>query len=338
MNLRSSTFLVGAGAALLLASAADAQTILRFETYAGTQHPMNAEAIATWAEMVEEATEGRIQVQVSYPPVDPRDLLDRVRNRITDAAWMTHGYTTGRFVLTDMVELPGNGGSAEEASAAYWRVYMDEFGDRDEHVGVTPLALFVHGPGMLHTRGAVESFADLQGLKVRTGGGTQGQVAERIGFTTVSAPATQAQEILSQGVADGIFFSIETINSFQLGNVVSHHYSLPGNLYTSSMAVVASDAFLDRLDPADREALMSVSGEVFSALIGATWDRADQRALDALSDAGNVIAPFPDPVAEEIRSRLADLDDDWIARAKAEGVDDPSAVLERYRAEIAAAQ
>lgn len=338
MNLRSSTFLIGAAAGLMLATAADAQTILRFETYAGTQHPMNAEAIATWAGMVEDATDGRIEVQISYPPVDPRDLLDRVRNRITDAAWITHGYTTGRFVLTDMVELPGNGGNAETASAAYWRVYMDEFGDRNEHVGVTPLALFVHGPGMLHTRGEIQTFADLQGLKVRTGGGTQGQVAERIGFTTVSAPATQAQEILSQGVADGIFFSIETINSFQLGNVVSHHYSLPGNLYTSSMGVVVSDAFLDRLDPEDREALMSVSGEVFSALIGATWDRADQRAIEALTEAGSFIGPFPEDVSNEVNELLADLDEDWISRASAEGVDDPAAALARYRAEVAAAQ
>jgi TRAP-type C4-dicarboxylate transport system substrate-binding protein len=337
MNISFRSGLLAGGLVLGLASGLAAQTTIRLETYAGPKHPMNAVALADWAAAVEKASDGRLVVDISYPPIDPRDLYDRVRTGIADVAWMTHGYTTGRFVLTDMVELPGNGGNAEAASAAYWRVYTGMLADKGEHVGVTPLALFVHGPGMLHTRIPIETYDDLQGMKIRTGGGTQGKIAERLGFTTVSAPATKAQEILSQGVADGIFFSIETINSFKLGDVVKYHYALPGNLYTSSMAIIMNTAMLEGLSEEDRTALMSVSGEVFSSNIGKTWDDADTRAIEALSAAGNQIGEFPPAVTAEIQKRLADLDGEWIARAEAEGVANAAEVLAAYRAEIAAA-
>ena len=182
-----------------------------------------------------------------------------MRNGIADIAWMTHGYTTGRFVFTDMIELSGNGGNAEQASRAYWTVYMDEIGLR-EHRGVTPLALFTHGPGMIHTSMPITSAEQFKGLKIRTGGGVQAAIANGLGLVTVAAPVTKAQEMLSQGVADGVMFSIETIKSFNLGDLVTHHYHFPGNLYGASMAIVINTSMLEGLTGKEREALWSVSG------------------------------------------------------------------------------
>ena len=238
-------------AAGVLAGPANAQTI-RLETYAGPKHAMNTMAWPTWIKQVNEVSGGQLKVKMSYPPINPRDLLDRVRNGIADVAWITHGYTTGRFVLTDMAELPGGDGNAEQTSRAYWRVYSKNFMKYNEHKGVVLLALFTHGPGMLHTSTPLMSIADIKGLKVRTGGGTQSRIAQRLGLVTVSAPVTKAHEILSRGVAKGIFFSIETIHSFRLGKAVRYHYAYPGNLYTSSFAVVMNKGAYDRLGKPSR--------------------------------------------------------------------------------------
>ena len=331
------TFTIGltatAVAALLSAGTAEAQRVLTLETYAGPAHTVNANGLEVWAQQVEEATGGEIRIDITYPPVDPRDLMDRVRTGIADIAWMTHGYTTGRFVLTDMIELPGNGGNAEEASRAYWNVYMDEVGLR-EHRGVTPIALFTHGPGMIHTARPITSGEDFRGLRIRTGGGIQAAIADGLGLVTVSAPVTQAQEMLSQGVADGVMFSIETIKSFNLGNAVTHHYHFPGNLYGASMAIIINSDVLDSLTDDQREAFWSVSGEAFSGLIGAAWDMADADAIETFGE--DRLMTMEGDVLAAVEGATAGLDEAWFDRAREAGMEDPEAVLARLRAEIAA--
>jgi len=320
-------------AALIVSGVVNAETI-KLETYAGPKHSMNTKAWPTWIKWVEQESGGKLKVRMTYPPINPRDLLDRVRKGITDVAWITHGYTTGRFVFTDMVELPGLNGNAEQMSRAYWRVYNKRALSFKEHKGVILLALFSHGPGMLHTRKPVDSISVIKGLKVRTGGGTQAAIAKRLGIVTVSAPATKAHEILSRGVADGIFFSIETIWSFRLGDAVKYHYAYPGGLYAASFAAIINKRAFGRLSKANQAALMRASGERMSAMIGSVWDGADSAAVKGLKGKGNTVTAFSAKTASEIRSRLAGLDAEWIGRAKKAGLQDPAAVLKELRDEV----
>ena len=330
-----STFSIAALAALTAHQVAQAETTLRLETYAGPRHAMNTTGWPTWIKDLEKESKGKMKVRMTYPPINPRDLYDRVRDGIADMAWITHGYTTGRFVLTQMIELPGANGNAEQMSRAFWRTYTTKFKDKDEHKGVVLLGLFTHGPGLIHTSKPIGGVGDVKGLKIRTGGGVQSMIAKRLGLVSVSAPATKAQEILRQGVADGIFFSIETIHSFKLGGVVKHHYSQPGGLYTASFAVVMNKKKYDSLSGAEKAMLKKVTGEHMSAIMGRTWDGADKVAIEALTKQGNKIQQFPAPIAADVKAKIADLDAVWINAAKKEGVKDPAAVLKGLRAEVA---
>ena len=323
-----------AAAALIASGAANAETI-KLETYAGPKHSMNTTAWPTWIKWVEKESGGKLKVRMTYPPINPRDLLDRVRKGITDVAWITHGYTTGRFVFTDMVELPGLNGNAEDMSRAYWRVYNKYAVAFKEHKGVILLGLFTHGPGMLHTSKPVLSISVVNGLKVRTGGGIQSAIAKRLGIVSVSAPVTKAHEILSRGVADGIFFSIETIWSFKLGGAVKYHYAYPGGLYAASFANIMNVKAFNKLSKANQAALMRASGERMSAMFGSVWDTADKTAVKGLTAQGNAVTSFNAKTVSEIRSKLNGLDGEWYARAKKAGMKNPAGVLKELRAEVA---
>jgi TRAP-type C4-dicarboxylate transport system substrate-binding protein len=328
--------LAAAAVAAIAAAPAVAQELtIRLETYAGPRHAMNTHGWPAWIKQVTDASGGKIKVDMSYPPIDPRALYDRVRNGIADMAWITHGYTTGRFVLPEIVELPGVDGNGEQMSRALWRIHAKHFAPLGEYKGVEALTVFAHGPGMIHSRKPIASTKDFEGLKVRTGGGVQSEIAKRLGIVAVSAPATKAHEILSQGVADGVFFSLETITSFKLGDVVKYHYYLPGGLYTASFAVVMNKAKFDSLTPEQKQALAKVTGEPMAALMGKTWDDADKVSAAELAKSENKVGELPAPVASELKSRLADIEKDWIERAKGVGLKDPAAVLQELRTEIA---
>lgn len=318
-----------------LALAQDVVTI-KLETYAGPRHAMNTEGWPQWIKQAEAAADGKLKFEMSYPPIDPRGLYDRVRNGIADMAWITHGYTTGRFVLPEIVELPAVDGDGRTMSRALWRIHQRHFAKLDEYKGVEALTVFTHGPGMIHARKAISALKDFEGMKVRTGGGVQSEIAKRLGIVAVSAPATKAHEILSQGVADGVFFSLETITSFKLGDVVKYHYSVPGGLYTASFAVVMNKAKFASLPAAHKAALTKVTGETMAVHMGKTWDDADKLSADELAKTKNVVAALPAPVAADLQRRIGDIEQDWVKRAKELGLADPVAVLKELRAEIAA--
>src|ERR1041384_2350643 len=209
--------------AMCQAASVQAETVtIKLETYAGPLHAMNTHGWPEWIKAAEAATPGMFKFEMTYPPIDPRVLYDRVRSGIGDMAWITHGYTTGRFVLPEIIELPNVDGNGATMSRALWRIHAKYFAKLDEYQGVEALTVFTHGPGMIHSRKPITTIADFQGMKVRTGGGIQSEIAKRRGIVAVSAPATKAHEILSQGVADGVFFSLETITSFKLGEIVKY--------------------------------------------------------------------------------------------------------------------
>ena len=77
----------------------------------------------TLIQMMEDATDGRLTAQIKYRLGPPPAQMDLVQDGAADRSWIFHGYQTGRFTATKLIELPGYEGNAEAASVAYWRVH-----------------------------------------------------------------------------------------------------------------------------------------------------------------------------------------------------------------------
>jgi len=198
--------------------------------------------------------------------------------------------------------------------------------------------LWAHGPGHIFTSKApIQTVADFQGLKFRVGGGLIGKIAEVLGTVPVPSPSTQAYELLSNGVADGIFFPLESVAFFNLTKLVPNATLVPGGLYSSSFFLIANQANWQKLDAADRAAIEAISGEALARKAGQAWDAEDRRGLEALRQSGGTIAEASPEMQRELSERLAFLEGDWIAAAAGRGVDG-AAALAALRAEIAKAR
>ena len=62
--------------------------------------------------------------------------LDAVRNCLADLSFTVHGYTPGRFVLTQMAEFAFLGDSSEANSVAFQRIYAKYPAFAEEHKGI----------------------------------------------------------------------------------------------------------------------------------------------------------------------------------------------------------
>lgn len=324
----------GVACGLTFAPEAGAQTTLRIDSWVSPRHPMNAHVLPTWAKQVEDATQGRVKINLTYPPnVNPATFFDRLTDGVTDVAWSFHGYNPGRFVGTQIVEIPGLDAEAEDASLAYQRIHAKHLDKIGEHAGIKLLCVYTHGPGVLHTRQPITSIEQFKGLKVRIGGGVAADVANALGIIQVPAPAPKVYEIVSQGVADGVFMTMEVKESFKLKEVAPYTLVLPGGFYYGSFFIGMNQAKFDRLPKADQDEITKLSGEHLAKLTGHHWAKADFEGVDIAKAAGNTITVTPPALEKAIKDRLAGIEKDWIDRAKKKGIDAESA-LKALRAEV----
>ncbi|MBB1489566.1 TRAP transporter substrate-binding protein [Oceanospirillum sediminis] len=312
------------------AATASAETTLRVGSWLPPNHPQNAEVWPTWSRWVEEATEGRVKVEVEYGLGHPKTMFELVEDGVIDASFSYHGYVPGRFKLTQAVEQPLLGVSAEAASVAHWRVFEKYFAKAQEHDGLEVIGLFTHGPGQIHMAEPIKSLAELEGKKIRLGGGVQGEIGHRLGVTSVGAPAPKVYEMMQQGVIDGVFIPMGEQKSLRLKEVARNVIALPGGMYLGSFAMFMNPDFLADLDEKDRQAILSVSGEKLSAMAGQAWDKADAAGLQAAKDAGvNIVeVSTGDPLAQEFVALTKGMDEAFLKSVADRKVDAEAALAE----------
>lgn len=313
-NLRKLSMAGLAVAAFFSSSVTLAATELRVGTWLPPTDKQNSVVWPTWAKWVEEATEGRVVVKIENSSAHPKTLFQMVEDGAYDASFSFHGYVPGRFKLPQIVELPGLGVGAEAASVALWRTWDKYFRDAGEFEGLEVLGMFTHGPGTIQSNFKIGSFRDLEGKKIRVGGGIQTELAEQMKITPVAAPATKAYEMLQQGVIDGIFMPMAQQQSLRLAEVTKYITVFPEGMYMGSFSMFINPDFMASLSEKDREAIRSVSGEKLSALAGKAWEQGDAEGYEAARKAGVQINEVG---AAQLLSRqfitgIQNMDKQWI--------------------------
>jgi TRAP-type C4-dicarboxylate transport system substrate-binding protein len=322
--------------ALGLAFASTARAADLTLTYSSWVPPTHHLSIwqANWAQEIEKATNGRVKLQgLPKAPAAPPGTFDAVRDDLVDLSFVTASYTPARHILPLMAELPGAADSAEVNSVAYSRIHWKYFQKAGEYKGVKLLAVWTHGPGQMFTKKPIKSLADFRGLKIRTGGGISEEVISALGGSPLFKPAPQSYELLSAGVADGVFFPFESIASFKLDKVISDATVFPGGLYSSAFGFFMNEDKWNKIGKQDQAIIEKHAYEYAARSNGQSWDHADQVGLEALKKAGGRITQASPAMIAEVQKRSRPIIEDWIKKASAKGVDARRA-LDEFHAEI----
>lgn len=311
-----------AGCGLIATQSATAQTTLTMSSWVPPSHHLTQNVLKGWGEQVEKATQGRVKFQMlPKHPSAPPGTFDAVKDGLVDVSYVTASYTPARHIFPLLAELPGAGGTSVINSVAYSRIHWRHFHKFGEYNGVKLLAVFTHGPGQMFTKKPLNSLADFKGLKIRTGGGIAEAVANALGASAFVKPAPESYELLNSGVADGVFFPLESIGSFKLETVIAQATLFPGGMYSSSFGFFMNEDKWNKLAKQDQDAITSVSGEHLALHNGKSWDAADVIGMAALKKAGGKVIDASPAMAKEVAERSAPIIQDWIKKATAKGVD-----------------
>ncbi|MBW8906992.1 MAG: TRAP transporter substrate-binding protein DctP [Betaproteobacteria bacterium] len=121
-----------------------------------------------------------------------------------DIALGLRGAEGDRFPGTSLIELPFLVQDSSSGSRALWQLYTGGALD-GEYRDYKVLALFVHDPGLIHTKEKrVETLADLKGLRLRAPNNTVAEALKYVGATPVILQVNEVMPAVQRGEVDGI--------------------------------------------------------------------------------------------------------------------------------------
>lgn len=283
-------------------------------------HLIQANVLEDWAAEVNEATGGTVTVE--FQPggalAAPDATYENAASGAMEIGWALHGYTPGRFPLTDVVELPFQFENAEQATDVLWDLYeeFDEF--QQEYQDVQVLALWTHDIGNLYTVDQqVNEPADLAGLSLRAPGPLQNSLIEQLGGSGVGLPAGELYDSLDRGVIDGLMIADTGVESFTLHEVVN--YGLHANFYVAGQFLAMNQGVWDGLSDSQQEAIMSVSGRDLSMRAAEVYDADHAEVLEMYEEWGMDVQLVDDVDVDVWRDAAQPVIDDWIADREADG-------------------
>lgn len=271
-------------------------TTLRFSHFWPATSTTNTEIFEYWAKKVEEDSNGRINVEI-FPSAtlsQPNATYDAVANGVVDIGATLQGYTSGRFPLTQIAELPGLSNSATQLNCMLHNLYEDgviagEY--EDTHV----LFMMGTGPGGLHTVDKpIRKPDDLRGMRIRGPSAITGNIIEAAGGTPVGLPVTDLYTSLQRGVLDGTSLPWDAMGSFKLTEITNTHTNIP--FYSSPIIVTMNKDKYESLPDDLKKVIDDNSGEAMAKVAGKVFDEDDARYMAEAKAKGDTIIDIPNPL------------------------------------------
>ena len=320
MRSKFSKFMVGAVAAAGMAAVTTAAHAQKATWSMATPWGGGVflEEAKRYAELVKEATEGRVTINV-FPAGTLGKALkvtDSVKSGVAQAGHNWMGYDWGIDKTTVIFGGYVGGLNEEEyflwlyraGGAELWEKYrMEKFGVVSMPCGIFPAEVF------LHSKKKVTNLADYKGIKQRTAG-AWAEVGGSLGATTVILPGAEVYAALERGVIDATEWSGPSANEPVGFHKIAKYIIFPGiHQPGATQECEFNKAAWDKISKRDQKAIRTVSrlhtfdswtGHAYKDLFaykrfeksGNTMLRLEQSFIDTAQKAGN---EWADKVAAE---------------------------------------
>lgn len=199
---------------------------------------------------------------------------------------------------------------------------------KDFHV----IGVWVHGPGLIHSKTPVAKLEDLNGLKLRAPTRVTNMMFAKLGATPVGMPVPAVPEALSKGVIDATVIPWEVTAALKISELVSNHTEFGSDsLYTTTFIFAMNKAKYDALPDDLKQVIDANSGAEVSAWAGKTMSDSDASAKEiAVKRNNNIITLSPEEVARW-KEASQPVIDEWVAEMTGKGMDG-QALLDEARA------
>ena len=305
------------------------EVVLKVEHFLGPQSTAQQQLLGPWCEKIGKESGGKLKCQI-YPAMQlggsPPQLFDHAKDGVADIIWTVPTYQAGRFVKSEVFELPFIVRSAETGSPALWEYIQKN--SLDEFKGTKLILAHVHDGAVLHFASKdVKTLEDLKGQKVRAPTRIGTRVLTSLGAVPVQMPAPQVPEALAKNVIDGLSFPWEVVPGLKIQEIAKTHTETPpGQPYMSNtiFVVAMNQAKYDGLPPDLKKVIDANSGIDASKWAGQIWDGTVAPARKLAIERKNTINVLTPAEFARWRKAADSVEYDWFTEVAAKGGNGPA--------------
>lgn len=283
---------VAIGALMAPVATQAAEVRLTLSTWGSPQHPQVEEFVELFVDLVEEKSDGRIEVRTyeggemvkqqnvaTAVPQGTIDIslttLDNWSGRIPDVTALTSPLWTWSLERSRDELLPGK---------PVFEHYDKQLRERDTMM----INMFDIGPPVLSTSFEVNSPEDLQGKSMRVYSKGAGQVMQTLGASPTTIGVGEVYSALQRGTVDGAMGGLGGAVGLKHYEVTDYMFAPMGALGTLIHAYVMNVDKFESLSPELQDAVMEASTEAREHMQQYVIDSYDE-LLDVVRDHGNTV-------------------------------------------------
>lgn len=319
MFTRPNAMLALAAVAGVAASAAQAQTTIRWGHYLSDSPYVQAEK--DFAAAVQERTDGRVEIEITYAGGlgAGNELLTLAGRGAIDMASVVPGYYADQLLFWRAYQIPFLFESPRQAIelAGSTAEKFSYFSDELSQFGVKYL---FHQPlGSYYLTGPDEncdSVAALEGKKIRSFGADIPKAHEAIGAVPVSVGVGDVYEALQRGSLDYSFLNRGNVLAYRLFEPAK--FSCGPVMSIAGHLIVINEGVFDGLSEEDQAIIMEEAEKAGAAYIDNIEKIEDDAEAEIVKE-GGVVKEFPAAELEKWKDAAPDLLQVWVDDMTARG-------------------
>jgi len=303
-------------------SAAPAKAIkLTFANWAPPP-PGNAESVAVekWAKDFEQKTGGRYVVEVVHGGAiaSAGKSYDAIANGICDFATFVPKESDRPFPISTMSTLPVGFVSCETGSTAWFKLFQDGVFDK-EMSAIKPIFTFIGNNEDVSTKIPVNSVAEFKGMKLVVPGGIQVDICKAVGAVPVQGGPPDAYELVSKGVADGIYIAALGMQEFQWVDLVK--YVIKPMQFGKASHFVGMNKDTYNKMPADVKAIVDamIKDPQYGLSVAKGWDEWWNGSMKYFHDKGGKDIDWNQTEKDKLGALILPMWDNWIKTNESAG-------------------
>ncbi|TQL46762.1 TRAP-type C4-dicarboxylate transport system substrate-binding protein [Homoserinimonas aerilata] len=279
-------------------------------------------AMDEWISIVEEKTEGRVTIEPFYMGslCSTMDGLACAKDGRADIAYTSPAFHPAEFPLANVVTVPfvAKDPVAQTAAAASLYESNADYAAEFEAEGIHALYFAPVTTSILGTKTAVDSYAELKGLSVRSTARML-KASEIAGSNPSAIPVSEIYESIENGVIDAWSATgLESaITEWNLGEVTPYMTDTQSGSFINVMAIINAEVW--NTMPADIQKIMTeASDTVWGGLSGEYLDAIFDETCDRAADQGVTLSTWSDAESKKWADAVGDtLLNDWKSEVKA---------------------
>ncbi len=262
-----------------------------------------------------------------------RDGFKAVRDGIADVSHCYVGYQPTSFKLYHLTGVAGMFSDLPAGAAAMMELYPKHFKKEYEAQGVYLLRSYVTPAYNIVSKNPITKLEDLKGLKLRTTGGIQTDLAKAVGAVPVFVSAADAYTAFQRGTVDGVAGHDGAFIIFRTAEPAKHWVdTLFGAV---ELGICMNKDFFDKL-PADLKTHFYNWAQRWNQADAQLWfEEFAFQARDKMKGMGITMHKMDPKERKRIIDAMKPVEDDWVAKLEKDGFKDVRAVLADMRRVVA---